>query len=161
MGIKSTLKKGISFGFQPKRWFGVEQVKANGKVCTDLAQGLLAKHEKTSEQLQVAEKLAAEIQNNPPALLMRKRLALVLMLLYLAAGFAAIGYAVFLWLVKSFILPGSVSFVLSFLLFSYSVREFMVYAQICCANGEKLPLKILIRRMLARCQKNNSKSGAP
>lgn len=147
MGIRSTIKKGISFGFQPRRWFGVEHVKANGKICVDLLNDLVSET-KRSEATGLSSKTEAEdIQKNPKALKFRQRLALCLTCLYTLAAIGAVLYGLNLIVVKSFILSGCVCFILSFLFFIYSLREFMVYAQIR-SGLVKRPLKALIKLAL-------------
>jgi len=147
VGIKSAIKKTFSSGFQPKRWFGVDHVKANGKICVDLVSDLIATPKKSEDKIEALKIEGRNLQNDPNALRFRKYLALGLTFFYLLACFGSIFYGIYLISAKSFILPGCVSLVVSFLLFSYSLREFMAYAQIR-SGSVKLPLKMLIKQAL-------------
>ena len=146
MGLKKIVKKGISFGFQPKRWFGVDHVAANGKICTSLVADMLIQDQKTAQPDLAADE---EFTKDPSALRARQQLAIGLMGLYFISGLSGVGYTLYLWLAKGFFLPGSVSLVLSLVLFSYVLREFMVYGQIRCGGG-RLPLKKLLYKLFSK-----------
>ena len=144
MGLRQVIKKGISFGFQPKRWIGLDQVKTNSKVCVDLVSDLISK-EKFDERHQNdlrKERLLGQ-QMSASELISRKRLALGMVLLYLVGGLGFIGYALYLGLNKSLWMPSCMSFLVSFLILTYALRELMVYGQIRAKR--RITLKELFR----------------
>ncbi len=128
MGLFKTMKKGLSSGFSPKRWVGLEHVKANGKIVADLAKDLVEDKSKSSA---LKEKYQASWDSmTPKEFAARKRFAVVFMVVYVLVGISLIGYAWYLWFSRSLILPGCISFAMALLVFTYSLRELMVYAQI-------------------------------
>ncbi len=128
MGLFKTVKKGISSGFSPKRWVGLEHVKANGKIVMDLAKDLV---DDKSKSTAVKDKRQASWDlMTPKEFAARKRSAVVFMVVYVLVGVSLIGYAWYLWFSKSLILPGCISFTMALLVFIYSLRELMVYVQI-------------------------------
>lgn len=146
MGLRNVVKKGLAFGFQPKRWFGVDHITQNGKICTTLVTDILAEGQKAAQPDAEAKAAAEALSKDPHALQARQKLAVGLMAFYFISGCSGLGYTLYLWWVKAFFLPGSVSLVLSLVLFSYVLREFMVYGQIRC-GGERLPLKRLLHKL--------------
>lgn len=146
MGFKQVIKKGVSFGFQPKRWLGVDHVASHGKACMDLAKKLLDTKVEPEVQAQQQAEAQALLQDQA-ALSSRARLAVALLTGYALAGTAGIAYAVFLVFIKFLLLPASVMLMVSLILFVYAVQEFMVYGQIRC-GGQRLPLKTLISRLM-------------
>jgi len=135
MGLKAVIKKGFSFGFQPKRWLGVDQVAAQGETCLKLVKDMLKPGEKP--EVTEVETMTATA---------RQKLALALWTSYLFSGVCGFVYACYLVLSKALFLPASVMFIVSLLLFVYALREFMVYGQMRC-GGEALPLKALIKKL--------------
>lgn len=119
MGLYSTLKKGLSWGFAPKRWVGLEQVKANGKICSQLAKGLFARHYDST-----ASNAIAHSQFQP-----KKYKLFVLISVYSLSAIGSVVYAGYLFFNKGFFLPGLVSLALMFLFISYGIRELIIYAQ--------------------------------
>lgn len=130
MGIKKVVKKGLSMGFQPKRWLGLDHVKSNGKLCSDLVHDLLAKKKSPEQLKQEAEEKRLEQKMTKAELQSRKKIALSLTVFYGLLSIGLLIYAVYLWFSKTLILPGCMSFIVSLLVLVYGLREFIVFGQI-------------------------------
>lgn len=146
MGLKQIVKKGVSIGFQPKRWLGVEQVASHGKTCLSLMKELLEPTVSPEAQAQLAQDATA-LQQDREALTARAKLASKLAIGYAFAGVLAFGYAFMLVIGKSLFLPAAVTAMVAMILLVYALREFMVFGQIRC-GGARLPLRALIQKLL-------------
>lgn len=125
MGLRTVLKKGLSKGFEPKRWVGLEHVKSNGKLCVSLVNEYFSKGSNEEEKL---EELPSSMSSDE--IKKRKKIAFYLSLSYFVLSLSAVAYALYLWFSDSFILAGCMSNIIAFLLANYSLRELMLYAQI-------------------------------
>lgn len=67
---------------------------------------------------------------SPEKIVRVKRSALLMFFFYIFLGVGLFADALFLFMKKGLILAGSVPLMLAFLLFSYGLRELMVYAQL-------------------------------
>lgn len=148
MSFIKTIKKGVSKSFQPARWVGLEHIKANGKICADLVTDLVSseKH-KEFYQREKQKALLLKEQMTSRELSSRMKLALILVFFYLLGGLGLLGYAYYLGAIKSFYLPAVMSMIVALLVFTYSLRELMVYGQIR-AKRSRITLKELIRYLV-------------
>lgn len=147
MGVKKVIKKGLTFGFQPKRWIGFGQIKKDGKVCADLVNGFLAKEKSPSQLKQEAEEDRQSSRMSDAELQSRKKLALGLVAFYLLLSFGLFCYMGYLWFSKSLILPGCMSFIVGLLVIVYALREFIIFGQIHF-DRKRLSLTQLLRLLL-------------
>ncbi len=130
MGLRSVVKKGVSLGFQPKRWLGLEHVKSNGKVCKDLLTGFFDKEKSEQALRQEQEDRKLEQQMTASDLESRKKLALGLMSFYGLVSLGLFIYTGYLWFAKALILPGCMPVIIGLLVVVYALREFIVFGQI-------------------------------
>lgn len=118
MGLRQALKKGVSWGFAPKRWTGASQVKENAKLCKDLLQNLT--------ELGNTNHTA---QNSEPHAMRHPKIQVTLICLYLLLTFCFLGYSLYLFCETQLYLAGCVAIGISILVLSYGVRELVAYAQ--------------------------------
>ena len=137
MAIRRLIKRGLSFGFQPRRWIGLDTIKSNGRVCSKLLSEYVSEFsgKKDNSNLLIEELDKPSIQH-------RQRLAICFIILYLLLTVGFVVYAVYLWLGKSFIVPSLMSFLMAFLVLTYALREFMIYSHLRL-NGRKIKLSSL------------------
>lgn len=129
VGVRKALKKGLSWGFSPKKWIGVDHVRSQGKICKDLAKGLVSDKKSFIEGL-AARKAQQEPKLTPAEQKKRKLASLLLIVTYVILAMLALGYAWYLGMGKSLWLAGLVSVAIALLLLTYSLRELVLYAQL-------------------------------
>ncbi len=148
MGVKTVIKKGLSLGFQPKRWIGLEHVKSNGKVCKDLVGDLLSNDKSDDRLKKEDQEEKAFLKNMTKAeLKSRKQLALVLVGFYSLVSVCLFSYSGYLWFAKSLILPGAMPIIVGFLVLVYALREFLIFGQLQF-NRKRLSISQLVNLLL-------------
>lgn len=141
MGLKRIIKKGVTSGFQPKRWVGLEHVKENGKLCAGLVKEYFSEDEKAKLRREEAEAMTLkQVQS-------RKKTAVFLSIAYCILAVLLVGYAFYLWFAVHFLLPGAMSMIIAFLLINYSLRELMLYTQIRL-KAKRISLKNLFHYLI-------------
>lgn len=141
MGIRSAIKKGLSNGFQPKRWFGVEQFQKNTKYCQTLISSISPEStgKSTVTENSIPPSFSDKDKKN------RSLLAIALLVIYLIAMTATLIYAVILttqsrWFFSAFTL------LITFLISTHALRELMTYAQLKFPES-KVTLKNLYQHL--------------
>lgn len=139
MGLRHALKKGLSWGFAPKRWIGLDYVKSNSQVCSSLAKDII--HASKKKPADNTEPQDLESTKS------RKGIAIVLMAAYLILSVFFVWYAGYMFFNKNYVFSGFVTLGIAGLLITYLVRELLIYAQLQLKRN-KLTLKELVKHAI-------------
>jgi len=132
MGVEKIVKRVLTFGLEPSKWIGVDNLKENGGLINRLVQGLLGKNKKDKDQAAIPETFQQAVTRHEMTkddIKGRQRLAVILLMSYLIASLALLVYGVVLIASKGFLLSPLVCFILAMLLLVNAVREHIVYYQ--------------------------------
>lgn len=129
MGLKNATKKTFSLGFNPLRWVGFEQLKANGSLLKNMVNRYFEPSEaKKSTKPETFETCMKRYKLTEEDLQKKIKFTRLFVFVCLGASLLMLGYTFYLFSSHLF-LGGFVAFTLTLLLWAYAFREHFNYFQ--------------------------------
>lgn len=121
MGLKSTMKKGLFSGLNPKQWIGFNQLQSDSKTLGSIAKSVFQRS-KEAEKKETFEEALKRFNLTEEDLKKRMHSAKQLVMIFVAFGGALFAYMIYQWSSGHFT-EGFICLILSALTLSYAFRE--------------------------------------
>lgn len=123
MGIKKTVKKGITAGWSPTRWAGTDHLKENASVIKNLARSIFRRNKgEDAGRVESFEQALQRLGMSEQDLQKRMNNSKIIVAFAGSLAFLVFLYMFYMFLHHS-VLSGIVCLVLTIVLLSYAVRE--------------------------------------